>query len=590
MRFLLALVGVTLMATSVLNLKENIMAWHTELDDPILTPAPVGGGGMTTGTPITEATLPPVRDGGTAPLESLPPVARPTAAPTSLDRRRQLAEADIAARRQGVEADQEARRQGVEADQEARIQGVLADREGRRLGVEGDQERYERRAQERDASRERRAQERAASRERRAQERDASRERHAPTVDVGNDTVALTGNVYRTGDRDAGPNGDIRAAQTALVRLGTSVGEVDGVYGRNTSNAVQDAQELFGLPRTGVLDEATQDALDNLTDDQIAFFTSESEAMAAPTEAPVTYTTQGGDTFSKIASENTFTLDQLKDANPDITDFNNVMVGQEINLPVEGAPVVEAPNTPEQTKEVVIEQLPTEIAENVQQTEGDSPTDINRAIFDGASFSGALPTPEVGDDAITWIADNAYGIEEENPEFRRAMRGLLQGIDPDKQPWCAAFAGHIFRSLGVEVPSLAQQNPNLAWNYQDIGEEVYNHNPTTGRTYAGSLDAVQTGDVIVFNKNPNRQSDGSFGWGKGHISFVVDVEEDGTILAIGGNQQDRVQTSRYSPDTIRRYYEGGFRVRRITTQSLEQTSPEVIASITAGIAAGGAGN
>jgi peptidoglycan hydrolase-like protein with peptidoglycan-binding domain len=195
MRFLLALVGVTLMATSVLNLKENIMAWHTEIDDPIVTPAPVDGGEMTFGTPITEATLPPVGDGGTAPLESLRPVARPTAAPSeSL--------------------------------------------------------------------------------------------RPVARPDVGNDTVALTGNVYRTGDRDAGPNGDIRAAQTALARLGTSVGEVDGVYGRNTSNAVQDAQELFGLPRTGVLDEATQDALDNLTDDQIAFFTSESEGTAAPATVP----------------------------------------------------------------------------------------------------------------------------------------------------------------------------------------------------------------------------------------------------------------------------------------------------------------
>jgi len=248
-----------------------------------------------------------------------------------------------------------------------------------------------------------------------------------------------------------------------------------------------------------------------------------------------------------------------------------------------------AGNTPEQTKEAVVEQLPTEVAENVQQTEGDSPVDINRAIFDGASFSGELATPEVGDDPLTWIADNAYGIKEENPEFRKAMKGLFQGIDPDKQPWCAAFAGYIFRSLGVEVPTLAEQNPNLAFNYQDIGEEVYNHNPTTGKTYAGSLDAVQTGDVIIFNKNSNRQSDGSFGWGKGHISFVVSVEKDGSILAIGGNQRDRVQTSRYSPDVIKRYYPGGFRVRRITTQSLEQTSPEVIAAITAGIAAGGAG-
>ena len=102
----------------------------------------------------------------------------------------------------------------------------------------------------------------------------------AEAVDVGNDTVANEGNEYRQGDKDAGPNGDIRALQTTLSRLGLDVGEIDGVYGRRTMNTVQDGQEMLGLPRTGVADQATQDRLNNLTDDQIAFFTSETEAMA----------------------------------------------------------------------------------------------------------------------------------------------------------------------------------------------------------------------------------------------------------------------------------------------------------------------
>lgn len=128
----------------------------------------------------------------------------------------------------------------------------------------------------------------------------------ARPVDVGNDTVALTGNVYRQGDRDAGPNGDIRAAQTALGRLGTDVGEVDGVYGRNTANAVQDGQEMLGLPRTGVLDQDTQDRFNNLTDDEIAFFTSESEEIdgeaqeAAPVEVDAPATATAGSFFLDI--------------------------------------------------------------------------------------------------------------------------------------------------------------------------------------------------------------------------------------------------------------------------------------------------
>lgn len=244
---------------------------------------------------------------------------------------------------------------------------------------------------------------------------------------------------------------------------------------------------------------------------------------------------------------------------------------------------------PQELQQAVSQELPSDIAQTVQEATVETPADINRAIFDGASFSGELATPSRGEDPITWIADNAYGISEENADFRRAMRGLLSGVDPDTTPWCAAFAGHVLRNVGVELPELAQQNPNLAFNYQDLGEEVYNYNPRTGTEYAGSRDNIQPGDVIVFNKNPDRQPDGSFGWGQGHISFVVDVEDDGTIIAVGGNQSDRVQTSRYTPASIARNYPGGYRVRRVTDQALEQTSPEVITAITRDIATGGAG-
>tara|TARA_R110001606_G_scaffold196061_1_gene343728 strand:+ start:521 stop:1357 length:837 start_codon:yes stop_codon:yes gene_type:complete len=107
--------------------------------------------------------------------------------------------------------------------------------------------------------------------------------------------ITPDGNAFRQGDRDAGPNGTIRSAQTNMIRLGLDgIGEVDGVYGRNTMNAVQDAQGMFGLPRTGVLDQATQDAFSNLTDDQIAFFTSETEAVAA---TPVAAVEEEEDTF-----------------------------------------------------------------------------------------------------------------------------------------------------------------------------------------------------------------------------------------------------------------------------------------------------
>ncbi len=377
----------------------------------------------------------------------------------------------------------------------------------------------------------------------------------------------------------------------------------DDVYARDVSptrgimteapdmDMVQNFQERNGLPRDGIFDEATARAMSAQALGQPAApdtppVAQEDPTQPVPTEAPAVYSIQAGDTLSEIASENTFTLDQLIAANPDITNPSNIQIGQEINLPVVGAP--STADIPE-TVEYVAEVLPTEIAETVETAGAETEQEVNIAIFDGANFSGELPTPSVEDDPITWLVENLYGVREENPEFRRALQGIFQGVDPDKIPWCAALVGHVLRNIDVALPEDATVNPNLAFNYQNLGESVYDHNPTTGRTYQGSLDDVQAGDVIVFNKVRNRQRDGSFSWGRGHISFVVGTREDGTILALGGNQSDRVQVSEYTPDVIRTNYAGGFRIRRITTQALEQTSPEVIAAITSDMAEGGPG-
>ena len=145
---------------------------------------------------------------------------------------------------------------------------------------------------------------------------------------------------------------------------------------------VQAFQERNGLPRDGVLDENTFRAMSAQALGQTQApdgppVAQEDPTQPAPTEAPVTYTIQGGDTFSKIASENTFTLDQLKAANPDITNFNNVMVGQEINLPVEGAPVVETPAV----------QTPVVDTPVVETTETIPSTDANNLTFRSEAVS-----------------------------------------------------------------------------------------------------------------------------------------------------------------------------------------------------------
>jgi hypothetical protein len=238
--------------------------------------------------------------------------------------------------------------------------------------------------------------------------------------------------------------------------------------------------------------------------------------------------------------------------------------------------------------EEVTTELPSDISNTVTSADADTPEELNAAIFDATTFSGTIATPQEGDNVIEWIAENAYGLDENDPVFRKAMKSIT-GVDPKKTPWCAAFAGWLMQNIGVSLPERAKANKNLAYNYKDLGDEVYNYNPTTNKTYAGDIKDVRVGDVIVFNTS-KRQANGDFGGIKGHISFVVGTEEDGSIIALGGNQGggQKVTTTRYSPDVVKKYYKGGFTVRRINNKSLENTDPAIIAAITKDISEGGA--
>jgi hypothetical protein len=271
----------------------------------------------------------------------------------------------------------------------------------------------------------------------------------------------------------------------------------------------------------------------------------------------------------------------------DTVDEETIAVGDNAS-----SSIMEPPTKKVETQDAV-EQLPPAIKESVEEAAPKSDKDVNAAIFDATNFSGEIATPSKGDDILTWIAQNTYGLQEDDPAFKKAFKALTR-IDPQKTPWCGAFAGHVLRNVGVDLPSDAKKNPDLAFNYSNLGDEVYNHNPTTNETYAGSIDAVKPGDLIVFNK-ANRKRNGDFNWAFGHVAFVVGTEEDGSIIAVGGNQGGdargggAVTTSRYSPDIVKENYKGGFTVRRITNDSLEETDPSIIAALTKDIAQGGAG-
>lgn len=266
----------------------------------------------------------------------------------------------------------------------------------------------------------------------------------------------------------------------------------------------------------------------------------------------------------------------------------------------------------------VIDILPTGLDESVQDKLEDSPPkttgDVNLAIFDSATWDGTIPEIKKGENFIEYFARSGLiGADEKDPKFIEAYKNFGMGIDPTKTPWCADLLGSLILKSGGKLTEGAVQYRAGSQNYEFIGDDVYNHNPTTGETYFGSPSDVRAGDIVVFNNRQDgtRQKNGNFkypsralkqGLGLGHVAVVLDIKEDGTIIAIGGNQSagatsyvtgtkstGGIRVSEYTPEVMKNNYKGGFKIKRLTDTSLSQADPELIAAITknAGIAGTG---
>lgn len=336
------------------------------------------------------------------------------------------------------------------------------------------------------------------------------------------------------------------------------------------SNIPNWMQDMSAIELTNALVGIKEGTVDPETGQRIQSAEDVQSGLMSPEETK-TYNVKSGDTLYSIAKKSGVTLAKLVEANPDI-DPDKISIDQSINIPV-GAELSE---------------LPADIQQTVAEAKPKTDKELNAAIFDGANFSGEIATPKPGDDPLTWIAQNTYGLNENDPNFRKAFE-TIAGIDPKKIPWCGAFANHVLKNMGVDLPERAQQNPLLAFNYVNLGKEVYNHNPTTNKTYAGKLSDVKSGDVVVFN-NSDRDNKGNISYGTGHVAFVVGTDDDGSIIAVGGNQGGgkKVTTTKYTPAIIKKYFKGGYTVRRINSGALEQTDPAIIAAITKDISMGSA--
>lgn len=113
----------------------------------------------------------------------------------------------------------------------------------------------------------------------------------------------------KRGDRGA----YVQMLQLALSRSGFAA-STDGIFGPNTEIAVRNFQGAFGLPATGVINDATWNRLYPYI------------------RGYVTYTIKSGDTFWNIAQRNYTTVAAIVTANPSV-DPAALQIGQKIVLP-----------------------------------------------------------------------------------------------------------------------------------------------------------------------------------------------------------------------------------------------------------------
>ncbi len=107
---------------------------------------------------------------------------------------------------------------------------------------------------------------------------------------------------------------DVELLQLALSRGGWYTGAVDGVFGRQTLNAVRRFQASFGLAPDGIVGPLTQDALDPLLTGHF------------------NHTVRRGDTFPGLARRYDTTAAAIAAANPE-ADPRNLRIGQKLIIP-----------------------------------------------------------------------------------------------------------------------------------------------------------------------------------------------------------------------------------------------------------------
>lgn len=103
--------------------------------------------------------------------------------------------------------------------------------------------------------------------------------------------------------------------------------------------------------------------------------------------------------------------------------------------------------------------------------------------------------------------------------WKKIRRG---GIKSDEVPWCSAFVGACFETVGILSTRFEGASSWLNWG--DL------------------IDEPQYGCVVVFKRN------GGF-----HVGFLMGYDYAGNLMILGGNQGDMVSIKPFKKDRVAGY-------------------------------------
>ena len=217
-------------------------------------------------------------------------------------------------------------------------------------------------------------------------------------------------------------------AQLGLKRAGYLTPEPDGIYGKQTQNAVRTYQRSAGLKSDGIVGPNTWQALD-------PWLTGYREIRV-----------QRGDTFFRISEKSGISVQALETANPE-TDPLNLRIGQKIIVPL---PFPVVPDNVPFTSEVLRycirgfrARFPFIFADSVGNSVLGKPLYVlrmglgeNRVFFNGAHHANEWITSPLlmkylENYADAYVSDREIGGIAASELYRRATLTVLPMVNPD---------------------------------------------------------------------------------------------------------------------------------------------------------------